>query len=523
MRLAPKALLLCLLLAPAAAGAVEVVLGVETQTGYNSNVFATSEDPQQDGTVRFGPTIYLRDQTGQFTWNLNLRPSYEVYYTLKGINTFYSISDGDVSWRPSLETEFYASDSFVRSPVRNANVAALQNPNQAQTVIFSNNENVIHNIFTAGARHSFGPRWLGELSLANSLLAYQTSELSNSSALTTQASLLYSLVATDRVGGGAGWTQQSFKQSNGGSVSTQYYQLFGVWNHDFSPTMSLRVNAGPTLVVSPDTLQDTFPDTPLFARSFPVDGKPESFPIRPDTCQIVDGVVNMTSCNVYQLPLFRSPGVPVLTAGDLGLDGTDTLSLTGERPKAGGTDITYFANISLEKRWRWFTAQGSYVRSASNTSGFAQSVITDSFTVSGAWTPSALWRLQVTGLYTQFQSSSNAPQYFVVGEVVPGLVPCTIFNASTSCGSLPGAQATGVRAVVQSKSTSELSNYGVTAELTRFIGRASSVFARATYQNQTTTSKFEDAVFGGSSAQSLQFDQFIFTVGFRYEFDAFHL
>jgi hypothetical protein len=218
----------------------------------------------------------------------------------------------------------------------------------------------------------------------------------------------------------------------------------------------------------------------------------------------------------------------VLTAADVGLDGTETLSITGGRPSASATDITYFANLVLEKRWRWFSAEAAYVRSASSTSGFAQSVITDTLTLSGAWTPSALWRLQVTGLFTQYESSGTTPQYTVVGRVKPGIVPCTIINSATPCSAfggpdqLPGVEATGVRAFVQSEASSTLTNYGVSAQLTRFVGRSSNVFGRIAFQKQNTTSKFDDQLFNNSTSQSVEFDKFTFIVGFRYEFEPWH-
>ena len=116
MRLAPALLLAALL--PGAAGAVELVLGVTGQTDYNSNVFGQSENAEADGDVQGGPILKLRDRTGQLTWEINYEPSYQAFFRLSDINDFYHVANGRLSWRPSAKTEFYGTDIFSITPVR---------------------------------------------------------------------------------------------------------------------------------------------------------------------------------------------------------------------------------------------------------------------------------------------------------------------------------------------------------------------------------------------------------------------
>ena len=490
MRSPLAALLIGLCLLSGSAGAVEAVLGVEGQTNYNSNVFYQSTDVQGDGSLRMGPTVALRDQTGQLNWEISYRPSYEAYYTLHGINSVYQLGNGSLSWKPSAATEFYANDSFSYTPTRTSNFQTNQ-PGLLSTPgpVFSNNF-VTQNNGVVGLRHALTPRWLSELSISNGLANYQGSRFSNSMSTVAQAFATYAWSPTDRIGTGLGATRQTTEPPIGSKkIGTNYYQLYGIWNHDFSPTWSLNLNAGPTLV-DPDKrdLVTTRENAFLFARRT-LNG--ELQPLDGGNCTPFEGILVAEGCLTFPVDA---------TLVDLAQTGT--LTQIGPAPKSGGMSITYFANISMTKRWTWFDASVNFVRSASNTSGFAQSLITDSLTFTGDWNPSPLWELTVTGIFTRQQSDSNVS--FVLTQVEP--VP--IFG-----GLLTGAEAQGLRTFTQ-KSGLQVLNYGLSTQLNRKITRRTYVYGRASYEKQTTK---RDIV------GSFNTDRYIVTIGFRYEFDPIHI
>jgi hypothetical protein len=514
MRFAPTALLLLVLLPPSAARAVEAVFGADAQTSYDSNVFFVTDPVEQGGSVRFGPMLGIQDRTGALTYRLNYRPSYEVFYNLSGINSLYQLADGSVSWRPSYATELFATDSVSDTPVRSTTFATNQQTLLAQPTFLFTNDDVLQNYFNAGIRHNFTPRIQAELSASNVLVNYQNPTFADSMSTTGQGFGSYVLDRANVVGAGLGYTRQTFTRSGGSSGGTSYYQLFLIWNHEFSPTWSLKANAGPTLV-SPDST--SFPSSQTFPEfSLPVTRGNQTvlFPTDPTTCPTVSGLLAISGCRgTYQ----------ALTAAQLGLDGRRSIPRLGAEPDTASSSVTYFADLSLVKRWRWFTASLGYVRNASSTSGFNQSILTDSVTATGFWDPSPLWRFTLTGVYIERSTNSGSAQTVVVGRSVPNLVPVPI---RTQFGTLfvlnPGAQATAFVALKQT-GTRDISTYGTTAQVNRNLSAHSYVFGRFTYTRQTSTSSFSNVFSGLSTTFNSSLDRFLFTVGFHYEFDAIHL
>jgi len=498
MRSPLAALLLGLCLLSGSAGAVEAVLGVEGQTGYNSNVFYQTTDVQGDGILRIGPTLALRDQRGQLNWEISYRPSYEAYYTVHGINSFYQLGNGSLSWRPSAATEFYANDSFSYSPTRTSNFETNQPGLLATPGPVFSNEFVTQNNALVGLRHALAPRWLSELSISNSLANYQGSRFSNSMSTLAQASATYIWSPTDRIGSGLSATRQTTAPPIGSKIVTNYYQVYGLWNHDFSPTWSLSLNAGPSLVDPAKVdLATTRQNAPLFARIALTPTGTELQPLDGDSCIPFEGILVAEGCRTF-----------AVDATLVDLAQTGTLTQIGTAPKSGGMSITYFANVSMAKRWTWFDARVNFVRSASNTSGFEQALITDSVVLTGDWNPSPLWGLTVTGIFTRQQSDSKVP--VVLTQVAPAALSFE-FNGLT----IPfnGAQAQGLRLFTQ-KSGLQVMNYGLSTELNRRITGRTYVYGRVSYEKQTTKRNL---------VASFSTDRYVVTIGFRYEFDPIHV
>lgn len=545
MRLRRAACLVLLCLAPAGAGAVEGVLGVDTNTQYNSNVFSQPMNRSQDGSFRGGPYVRFQDRTGKLNWALEYKPSYEAFYTLSGINSFYHFADGEISWSPSAATQLFASNSFSFTPTRSSSIEPSADGNVLAQVgpVFTNDQ-VLQNYFSAGIRHAFTQRWIGELGFQNSLLDYQEERFSDSSSISGQGFVSYALFPTDRVGAGLGATSQLVEPPVLDSSRTNYYQLYGIWEHDFSPTMKLNANAGPTLVQSPESLQQTFngiPQNSTFALN--EERTPTLYPVDPNTCSIENGVVSIIGCGIYVLPtvVFAGQQRPrALTADQLGLGSLVNLPLTGDRPSDGGTEVTYFANIELEKRWKNITSSIAYVRNASTTSGLNQSLITDTYRFVGTWQPSPLWTFTMAAYWTRRESNSDQPQYFPVGRVVPGLVPCFTVDpdtgATVSCpdatflgvplglpATLDGVQATGVQARVSNSSTSTLDNYVVSTQVNRRVTKESYVYLRFTWDRQYSRFENEELFTNATFLSTTGYQRYVVALGFVYEFAPMHL
>ena len=515
MRLRALALLLLVFLPAGPARAVEAVLGLEGETGYNSNVFYQSTDTTGDGSIQLGPVLGLRDRTGQLTWALRYRPSYQVFYTTRGIDSVYHVAKGEIAWKPSAAWELYANDRFSVTPSFSTTTQTNQEGLLAVSVPVLSNSPVTQNYAEAGLKHSFTPRWLGVLSLSSSIVDYQSSLNADSSATQGQIYAVYGLLPTDRIGAGLSATRQTIDQVGGGTSGSSYYQLFGIWEHDFSPTWQMDLQAGPALVEpdSPD-LQTTRANAPLYSRLVQTRGGSVLSPMSGGTCVPFRGVLVAEACSVLSTPAgpvnaaqtvaFDANGQPVDLAQ------TGTLTQVGSGPSAAGSSLTYFANLSVTKRWRWFNFVGSYVRNATNTSGFNQSLVTDTLSLTTLWDPSPRWHLMVSGIVQRRQSSSD--QVFLLTPVNQLAVPFA-FNPEVGVFSFTGAQAQGLQAFT-AKSGLKVMNYGITAQLDRKLTQSSYVFGRASWDKQTTKR---------TAIPTTDLDRYIVTVGFRYEFEPIHL
>ncbi len=515
MRWLLAAVVFWLCLAPGPAGAVEAVFGAEGQSGYNTNLFFQAEDPTGDGTFRLGPTLALRDQTGQLTWEIAYRPSYEIYYTVSGINAAYQLGNGRVSWRPSAATEFYAQDSLSYTPIRSSTFETNQ-PGIVATpaAIFSNNY-VTQNNGRAGVRHAFTQRWLGEILLANGFANYQGNRYADSMVTVGQVFATYAWTPADRLGSGLGVTRQTISPPFSERSSSYFYQLYAIWDHDFSPDWQLRINAGPT-IIDPEAVElgADGQDSLLFSRRVPTRSGDVVSPLTTDGCAPLNGILYAELCpNLGGLssPLDASQTVAIDGAGQpVNLSQTSTLRLIGPTPESGERTLTYFADVSMTRRWSWFDALVRYNRTASTSSGFSQSFITDTVTLAGTWNPSPLWRLTVTGLVTRRESDSV--NVVVLTQVAPVAIPLA-FNPDTGFFAFNGAQAQGLRAISQ-QSSLEIMNYGITLQLNRQLTRRSYLFGRASWELQTTKRDIVGTV---------DVTRYLFALGFRYEFDPIHL
>lgn len=516
MLLRALALLVLLCLPCRAARAVEVVLGVDGRTGYNSNVFYQTTDATGDGSVRLGPTVQLRDRTGQLTWDLRYRPSYEVFYTTRGIDSVYQLANGEIVWRPSAATELYANDTFGLVPIRSSTSETDQPGLLAQPSAIFTNSLVLQNTANAGVRHAFTPRWIGEASLSSSIADYQSSRYSDSAATSGQAYATYALFPTDSIGTGLGATRQTITQPSGDSSGSTYYQLFGIWNHEFSPTWSMRLNAGPTLV-QPDSVdfQTTSQNVPLYARNVLTrDEGTVLSPFNGSSCSPFEGVLVAERCSTVSTsagPVNANRVTAVDANGQsVNLAQTGTLTQIGTAPESAGSSLTYFANLAITKRWRWFEMTGTYVRNATNTSGFSQSLVTDTLTLTNIWEPSPVWRLNVTGLFSRRASSSK--QLFQLTTVNRTSL-LNVTDPDLGALSFTGAQAQGFQ-IFSSKTGLVVTNYALSAQLNRRITRSAYVYGRASYQKQVTSR---------TGLASSDVDRYQLVVGFRYEFDPIHI
>jgi hypothetical protein len=263
---------------------------------------------------------------------------------------------------------------------------------------------------------------------------------------------LHSLSPLTSIGARASWIQQTFERQLGGDSVTDYYNLSAVFEHRFSPTFSVELSGGPTLIdsgaelvnfspqygvsffgssavaVDADTcrllnpFQPFDPDTNprVTTTGFGGCGVDSSRALSPGELQQLgyprgDPLVPGSSAKMPKLTEFRDP-YTINQFGEL-----EPLDATG----FGDSEVTYFARAALIKDWERWHAELAYERSNDDSGSFGASSVQDSLELSLRWEPTPLWTVSLVSAYTMIDQASDiaVPSFLVVANepVPPGI------------------------------------------------------------------------------------------------------
>jgi hypothetical protein len=525
--------------APRVAPARELVVGAETNAQYDSNIFST-EDAEDDVIFRIGPRFELRDGRGDLTYSLRYNFSYDFYKQFNQLDDFEHFVQARLGWRIAPTTQLTFSDTFFDTGnARRAAELVGSSPDVVDTVPVTviGSDRLQTNTASIDLVHYFTPRLSGEVTGTYSLLRSELIDRSDTDVYTGQGSLLYSVGRNDRIGAGYGATFQRILPPDidvGGADDlsnrdTWFHNVFGVWEHQFSPTWNLRAQAGPTLV-QPDELESG-PDNAIVSR-YPFlsiigpSGQPLTGLLDANSCQTFDGiqVAIPTLTNFGCRFLFPPVEASSKALADELRNNFIFFPIQDEIDQEGSS-ITYFADVSLTKEWETVTGTLSYGRSAGTSSGIGASTTTDSVRGTAIWRPTRNWTVQTIALFDRQESIGRT--------TVTGI---QVLDAATAFVTLPSTQvdadlllqafltqpnlATAARSigVVRTDIKSKLvtNRFLVSLYADRKLGRNLSIFGRTSYTYQKNTrSGFFDSV--------TDYHSYRFELGVRYEFDPIQL
>jgi hypothetical protein len=410
------------------AGAAEFIPGWKSEVLWNSNVLSTGTDAESDFSFTNGPSLRVREQKGEFTYDAEYRLAYEAYTRLNGINEFDQFFSGTGGWRATANTSFFASNDFAYTSNLNAIFQQSGTGVNEVSVISPTRERITVNTARAGMTHRFGPLW--QLSVTGSNDYYDYSDSLQSDSLSTSGTLQLTRSVTPRllVGGGARIQRQEFGEvADISGRGTTFYQGFGVVQYQISPTLSLVGQGGPAYAV---------PDQPS---AVSVQQAAAYVPVVPSTCAArqADGtpIYRPKSRDPFggcsQSVYFRANGQPVAFVPATGA--TVEVPFVGEQQSLDPS-LTYFGSLSLEKDWRRWHASVSYQRSASSASGIGTSTNLDLFSGEVTWRPTPHWDVTLSGSYsTQTAiSTGRIPQNALATSVKSDRFVITNPNGSTS-------------------------------------------------------------------------------------------
>jgi hypothetical protein len=182
----------------------------------------------------------------------------------------------------------------------------------------------------------------------------------------------------------------------------------------------------------------------------------------------------------------------------------NTTHLLAPPPNASGlndTDISFFAEAKLTKRWQKTLLQITYTRSESASNGVASSSIVDSANVFFSLQLDRPWYFVVFGQWIQQQVVSDVRQSLITVKAGPPLTPASL---------LFFAEANGQEIVVtQSANGSDLTQWGASFRVERRLTKQLTLLGRFSYFHQKQE--------GANS--SVETDGYVGFVGLRYAFD----
>ncbi len=386
--------------------AEEVRLGVVGSIEYDSNLFNAPESELEidDTAIRVGPLLALRRSQGSFTYQIRYAPRWEYFIDQSADDVWDHNAFLNAQWQISPRTTLRASNRFLitRSLNRSSFISDPTQPDVGPTPdIEVARQRITRNLAAFSAEHQFTERLEGILDLRHDLFITDRDDRFDSQTAGVTARSLYVLRPTDRIGGGAGFTWQRFEDTTLQPGSeTLFYRLFASWVHQFDPTFTFTVNAGPTFID-----QSTRGGAPTSA----------IVPAYPSRATTAGGVrtIDSASCPT------NDDDVPYVadTCGLLGaeLSGADAAFVRGTSTQvfqgsdAGDPDIrtTIFATADLTKMWRQWRASLRYQRSDSTASGVGQATILDFVSAFLIWTPDDRWESRFDLGWTNRQSATN--------------------------------------------------------------------------------------------------------------------
>lgn len=518
-----------LILASVPARAAEVVLGAEASADWDNNI-ANTIPATSDFSFRLAPTLRLREVRGDLTYDLYYRPRYQIYTRFHELNEWEHLVNGRLSYRIGPTTKVSLANQFYRFSNTTQQVEQIVDQNLLATsalITTFGPELANLNSVSGSIEHSFAPLWFGKIDLSNDYYDPDPKVRANSSSTVAQGSLLYGITRLDRIGGGLSATFQEFSSTEfQQESSTNYYQVFASWNHEFSPTWSFDVQAGPTWVDPSPPSQESFATLPF--GEYPtstVNGRASVIGIAacpPDAngdrflfdCRITDptaqtfpvGGIDVTGDGVADAVL-ASPTLAEITS-------TGARVPTSGQVTSGGSSLTYFAAATMTKRWtETIDTSIRYTRNAASTASNGVATIVDVVTATANWRPSPLWTFQLTGLYTHRSESSEGAsgQALLVGPS-PGVISDSL---GTPLATLPITRIIGVR-FQNGLSKRDIDQYAAGLRADYRITKNLSTFARSHYFYQQSKIR-------GISAFDSSYDSYTFELGLRYEFDPFQL
>jgi hypothetical protein len=497
------------LLLPGIAGAAEVRLSLAGSSEYDSNVFRTPDEEQDDVIFRLTPTISLVEDREKLNYSATYSFPYEIGVKYSNdVSDFNHFANATVNYRATPQTELFANNGvFYSEGLFRQNTNFEDNPpgdlNDERSRVFDDT-------LALGVTHRFTPRLSSTFVTRGEAFETSQDDRSDNVSFGSTLSTQYMLTEQHEVGGGFAFSRQMFERITGRpSSDTNYYNLFGSWQWMFDETTTFYVQAGPALVQTDQSGGSVVPGGPIQTTPFNFitdNGLPAVQVGNFADCPMQNGSsyalvgVGCRPAVVHNDPSNPAEQAAYLDIIDDGVTVLTPLALTG----VSDLRLTYFANASITKRWTPTLASSlSYVRQENTASGIDGAAVIDAVTLSNTWRISERWDAGVRADWTLRTSATQGARAGLT-VVAKDLGPGVSFDAAQISG--PGALTE-----VTSSDSLDTQRWGMAARIAYRLTKNTVTALQYSYNKQSSN--------GNSVGSPSDFDDHLLTFTVQYNFE----
>ncbi len=480
----------------------DLSLSLAGSVEYDSNVFRSENNREEDGVFRGVPRLILRESGEELEYQVMYSVPYSRGFTESDIDDFDHIASARASFSVTDRLRVYGSERFTYRRFLRRSFENDGGDRGDSSEINNNRERVTRNDASLGFSYQLDPRLSAIVDARHTFYSSTRRNRATNWSIRTSAQLQYALTPRHRLGGGPTFTYQTFEEEGPReSQDTRTYGIRGSWRWIVDDATTLSVSLVPSLF---DTEQgDT--STSVVDTFFP------------DTRRVVGGAfvsafVNCASIEGDRVVLENRCGDPnfFVPEGTAAFDQVTGSSNTVERAE-GASDTTFalLGEVELTRRWTsTFTTRAGYVRRQSAASGLGGTTILDVVNLSADWTPFERWEFNLRGDWSQRQSVAESTQSLPEAVEVPQLAGGLDFGT-------PVAAYSGGRISRTTDNEVDTQRWGIGARIGHRLARRTRLSLRFTYDKQSSKSR--------TSGTTSDFENYTAILGVRHEFEPIQL
>jgi hypothetical protein len=380
---------------PASAG-VELLLGWDARTNWNSNVLRDETDEESDFSIYTGPDLVLRSRTGDLRYDLSYRPRYEAFLELEDADAFEHYAEGELDWSITRRTELSLSNRFAQTRTLGQ---LLEDPDpvllEGEVVI--DRSEILRNTSSAALVHQLSARNSLDVNVNYGLFEYDNERRSDARSLGGSATVRRALDRRQTAGIGAAITRQDFLESIDRPESgTTIFEGFAVYRAILSRSVTFSLSGGPRWSLQDELdAEQPFPQYAttgngfLFRASCAAPGA---------ACTEEEARAPFFLSDFTQVPPQPVASVPITS-----------LTFEDGAPEEE-LALNYSAAAVLAYRRERYGAELSYTRRENPNSGTGLSTNLDVVSLRGSWEPARRWRLSFVASWQKQASDSSFPR-----------------------------------------------------------------------------------------------------------------